>query len=150
MRPRQKKPNPTIYCQALCPFLCLCLCVSKSLRKWTQTDTKVTFHPPPPPPPTTTRKLFLVSNERYGKNKTFLLRWYGIDFAPIKRYRPFCFLWLFLRRQRFSFCDLFQLSLLEKLHINVKKGRPTKFQTFTIRPVIDEIYKFSGPNFNLK
>ena len=34
-------------CQALCPFLCLCLCVSKSLRKWTQTDTKVTFHPPP-------------------------------------------------------------------------------------------------------
>ena len=47
-----------------------CVCVSKSLRKWTQTDTKVTFHPPPPP----TRKLFLVSNERYGKNKTFLLR----------------------------------------------------------------------------
>ena len=31
-----------------------------------------------------TRKLFLVSNERYGKNKTFLLQWYGIDFAPIK------------------------------------------------------------------
>ena len=28
-----------------------CVCVSKSLRKWTQTDTKVTFHPPPPPPP---------------------------------------------------------------------------------------------------
>ena len=24
-----------------------CVCVSKSLRKWTQTDTKVTFHPPP-------------------------------------------------------------------------------------------------------
>ena len=23
-----------------------CVCVSKSLRKWTQTDTKVTFHPP--------------------------------------------------------------------------------------------------------
>ena len=36
-------------CQALCPFLCLCVCVSKSLRKWTQTDTKVTFHPPTPP-----------------------------------------------------------------------------------------------------
>ena len=37
------------YCQALCPFLCLCLCVSKSLRKWTQTDTKVTFQPPSTP-----------------------------------------------------------------------------------------------------
>ena len=24
-----------------------CVCVSKTLRKWTQTDTKVTFHPPP-------------------------------------------------------------------------------------------------------
>ena len=23
-----------------------CVCVSKSSRKWTQTDTKVTFHPP--------------------------------------------------------------------------------------------------------
>ena len=23
-----------------------CICASKSLRKWTQTDTKVTFHPP--------------------------------------------------------------------------------------------------------
>ena len=39
--------NATIdNCQALCPFLCFC--VSKSLRKWTQTDTKVTFHPPTP------------------------------------------------------------------------------------------------------
>ena len=54
-------------CQALCPSVHFCVCVSKSLRKWTQTDTKVTFHPP-------TRKLFLVSNERYSKNKTFLLR----------------------------------------------------------------------------
>ena len=32
--------------------LCLhfCVCVSKSLRKWTQTDTKVTLHPPTCPP----------------------------------------------------------------------------------------------------
>ena len=52
--------------------VCLCVRVSKSLRKWTQTDTKVTFHPPTHPP--VTRKLFLISNERYGKNKTFLLR----------------------------------------------------------------------------
>ena len=94
-------------CQALCP----CVCVSKrcpfcvlclKVQKWTQTDTKVTFHLPPP----TTRKLFLISNERYGKNKTFLLRWYGIDFALIKRYRQFCFLWLYIRRQRLSLYDL--------------------------------------------
>ena len=52
-----------VYCQALCPFLCLCVCVSKSLRKWTQTDTKVTFHPPPTHHPPT-RKLLLVPNER--------------------------------------------------------------------------------------
>ena len=45
-----------------------------------------TDHPP------THSQLFLVSNERYGKNKTFLLRCYGIDFAPIKRYNSFCFL----------------------------------------------------------
>ena len=34
--------------QARCPF---CVCVSKSIKKWSQTDTKVTFHPPPPLPP---------------------------------------------------------------------------------------------------
>ena len=38
----------------------------------------------------TTPKFFLVSNERYGKNKTFLLGYYGIDFAQIKRYHQFC------------------------------------------------------------
>ena len=101
--------SSSVFDNVKCPYivkLCVhfCVFVSKSLRKWTQTDTKVTFHPPPPP--TTTRKLFLVSNERYGKNKTFLLRWYGIDFALIKRYRPFCFLWLYIRRQRLSLYDL--------------------------------------------
>ena len=38
----------------LCVHFCVCVCVSKSLRKWTQTDTKVTFHhthPPPTHPP---------------------------------------------------------------------------------------------------
>ena len=90
----------------------VCVCVSKSLRKWTQTDTKVTFHPP-------TRKLFLISNERYGKNKTFLLRWYGIDFAPIKRYCPFCFLWLYIRRQRFSLCDVSQISVFMSVLLSV-------------------------------
>ena len=42
-------------------------------------------HQPP------TRKLFLVLNERYGQNKTILLRCYDIYFASIKRYHPFCF-----------------------------------------------------------
>ena len=36
----------TIQIVKLCVHFCVC--VSKSLRKWTQTDTKVTFHPPPP------------------------------------------------------------------------------------------------------
>ena len=37
-----------------------CVCVSKNLRKWTQTDTKVTFHPPPTtnPPPTRHQETF--------------------------------------------------------------------------------------------
>ena len=78
------------------------------VQKWTQNDTKVTFQPHTAHPPPT-RKLFLVSN---GQNKTFLLRCYGIDFAPIKRYHSFCFLWLYIRRQRLSLYDLSQLSVL--------------------------------------
>ena len=41
-------------CQALCPVSIFVSVCPKNLRKWTQTDTKVTFHhhPPPPPPPT--------------------------------------------------------------------------------------------------
>ena len=39
---------------------------------------------------TPTMKLFLVSNERYGQINTFLLRYYGTDFASIKRYDQFC------------------------------------------------------------
>ena len=35
-------------------------------------------------------KLFLVSYERYGQINTFLLRYYGTDFASIKRYDQFC------------------------------------------------------------
>ena len=45
-------------------------------------------HLPTPTPPT--RKLFLVSNERYGQKNTFLLRYYGTNFASIKRYDQFC------------------------------------------------------------
>ena len=32
---------------------------------------------------------FLVSNERYAKNKNYLLQYYDIQFAPIKRYYQF-------------------------------------------------------------
>ena len=46
---------------------------------------KSLFTPTPP-----TRKLFLVSNERYGQINTFLLQYYGTDFASIKRYDQFC------------------------------------------------------------
>ena len=46
-------------------------------------STTTTTHPP-------TIKLFLVSNERYGQINTFLLRYYGTDFASIKRYDQFC------------------------------------------------------------
>ena len=44
-----------------------------------------------PPQKTPHTHIFsLVLNETYGKNKTFLLQNYGIDFAPIKRYHKFC------------------------------------------------------------
>ena len=33
----------------------------------------------------------------------------GIGFAPIKKYCPLCFMWLYIRRQRFSLCDISQL-----------------------------------------
>ena len=94
----------TVFCQAL-SILCLCVKKFKNCHRLTLKSLFTHHHPPP------TRKLFLVSNERYGKNKTFLLRWYGFDFAPIKRYRPFCFLWLYIRRQRFCLCDHSQLSV---------------------------------------
>ena len=48
-----------------------------------------------------TMKLFLVSNERYGQINTFLLWYYGTDFALIKRYDQFCFLLLYIRRHSF-------------------------------------------------
>ena len=33
----------------------------------------------------------MTNNKTIHWNKTFLLQCYGIDFAPIKRYHPFCF-----------------------------------------------------------
>ena len=46
-----------------------------------------------------------------GKNKNILLQCNCTNFAPIKRYCPFCFLWLYIRRHRFSLQDLCQLSV---------------------------------------
>ena len=63
------------------PFLSECLFF------WTKKNLEFFSDTYLPLPPTT---YFLVSNERNGKNKTFLLQCYGIDFAPIKRYRQFC------------------------------------------------------------
>ena len=37
------------------------------------------------------KSLFLVSNDWYAQNKTFLLQYYGIVFGPIKIYCQFCF-----------------------------------------------------------
>ena len=51
-----------------------------------------------------------MSYKTWGLKKTFWLWYYGIDLA-FKRYQPFCFLWLYIRRQRFSLCDLSQLSV---------------------------------------
>ena len=42
----------------------------------------------PPTPPT--MKLFWGSYKRYGQINTFLLRYYGTNFASIKRYDQFC------------------------------------------------------------
>ena len=44
-----------------------------------------------------TNKLFW-----YGKNKNILLQCNCTNFATIKRYCPFCFLWLYARQYRFS------------------------------------------------
>ena len=46
------------------------------------TDWHLSHFAPPPP----TIELFLVSYERYGQINTFLLQYYGTDFASIKRY----------------------------------------------------------------
>jgi len=79
-------------------------------------------HPP-------TMKLFLISYERYGQENTFLLQYYGTDFASIKRYDQFC-LFTFVYKEAqilphsihtalLLFCLLFLLFLwpnLDKRH----------------------------------
>ena len=97
---------PCVWVSIKFPF---CVCVSKSSKMDTDWHKS---HFSPTATATHHQKTFLVSNERYGQNKTFLLRCYGIYFAPIKRYHPFCFLWLYIRRQRLSLYDLSQLSVI--------------------------------------
>merc|ERR1711945_46435 len=76
-------------------------------------------------------KLFLVSNERYGQINTFLLRYYGTNFALIKRYDPFCFftvvykeaqihplLTLFILFSCYSFCTHCLPSALSLLSLS--------------------------------
>jgi len=64
----------------------LCPCVMcQELKNGHRLTLKSLSTPTPP-----TRKLFLVSYERYGQINTFLLRYYGTDFASIKRYDQFC------------------------------------------------------------
>ena len=99
-------------CQALCPFF---LSLKKMDKNWHWSH----FSPHPPPPPTRHQKTFFCLIWKYGKNKTFLLRCYGTNFALIKRYRPFCFLWLYIRRHRFSLPDLCQLSVCVCLFYSV-------------------------------
>ena len=90
-------------------FVSVCLKIKSGHRltlKKLFTQSLPTNHHPSP----ATRKLFLVSNERYGQINTLLLCWYGIDFASIKIYINNFIFWLYIRRQRFSFYDL-SLSL---------------------------------------
>ena len=104
------RPKSFNFCQALYPCVwkvsILCLCVLKFKNGHRLTLKSLFTHPPP------TMKLFLVLNERYGQNKIFFLQWYDIDFALIIRYHQYCFLWLYIKRQRLSLYDLSQLSVL--------------------------------------
>ena len=61
------------------------------------------------PLPTPTGKLFLVSNERYGQKNTFLLRYYGTDFASIKRYDQLFFIVVYKEAQILLMLTLFLL-----------------------------------------
>ena len=125
--------------------------VSRS-QKWTQTDTKVTFHHPP------TMELFLVSNERYGQINTFLLRYYGTDFASIKRYDQFCLftvvykeaqiqplLTLFILFSCYSFCSHClpsspSLCLLSLFFC---------FFLYILSPLFSTLYPFSALSFSI-
>ena len=64
--------------------------------------------------PPATRKLFLVSYERYGQNKTFLLWCYGIDIAQLKDIAHFV-----IMKLRFPLFDLSQLSVYVSVFLSV-------------------------------
>ena len=64
-----------------------------SLKKWTQTDAKVTFHLPIATTTPHYQETFLVSNERYGRNDTFAMALI-LPRLNVKWYHPFYSLWL--------------------------------------------------------
>ena len=75
-------------------------------------SSSVSIHHPP--------ENFLVSNERYSQKTFYSGVWrYGIDFAPIKRFCPFCFLWLYIRRQRSFLGDFSQISVYMSVLLSV-------------------------------
>ena len=77
---------------------------------------RLTLKSPLPTPPT--MKLFLVSYERYGQISTFLLQYYGTDFASIKRYDQFClFTVVYKEAQILSTLSLFSLYFLSLLSL---------------------------------
>ena len=98
---------------------------------------RLTLKSPLPTPPT--RKLFLVSNERYGQINTFLLRCYGTDFASIKRYDQFCFLLLYIRRHRFSL-----YSLYSSLPISFQLSHPSLCSLSLLSPQFSTLYPFTS------
>ena len=67
----------------------------------------------------------LVSNERHGKVKTFLLRYYGIDFALIKRYHQF-----WSQAYLFSFHSIYKLFLFVSLSMIVTSFWSHKDKTY--------------------
>ena len=152
------------------------MCHVSRAQKWTQTDTKVTFHPHPPP---RTIKLFLVSYERYGQINTFLLRYYGTDFASIKRYDQFCLftvvykeaqihplLTLFILFSCYSFCShclpsspslcplsacsLFSLSTLSLSLLSLcLLSLFFCFFLYILSPLFSTLYPFSALSFSV-
>ena len=153
----------------------LCPCVMcQELKNGHRLTLKSHFTPTPP-----TRKLFLVSYERYGQINTFLLRYYGTDFASIKRYDQFCrftvvykeaqihpLLTLFILFSCYSFCShclpsspslcplsacsLFSLSTLSLSLLSLcLLSLFFCFFLYILSPLFSTLYPFSALSFSV-
>ena len=153
----------------------LCPCVMcQELKNGHRLTLKSLFTPTPP-----TRKLFLVSYERYGQINTFLLRYYGTDFASIKRYDQFCLftvvykeaqihplLTLFILFSCYSFCShclssspslcplsacsLFSLSTLSLSLLSLcLLSLFFCFFLYILSPLFSTLYPFSALSFSV-